>query len=475
LPRLSLLGKFAVASLIPIVALGVALGRVLEVQIRNQALSNAKQSAALVARLGIQPQLSAADLSRGLTTARYRSLDAALRGGFVGREVARVKIWSRDYRVVYSDDPALVGRTFPSSDELDEALHGEIASEVSDLTKEENVGDRSFGQLLEVYVPLTFEGDQRPAGAFEIYLPYRPIEAAIARDSHRLYLVLLAGLAFLYAALFRIVAAASKRLRRQAARELRLANEERDLALRKAAVIATVSHEFRTPLTIIQGVSKTLDGQGLVAEAGRPLVESLGEAGRRLDDLVAAVLAAAEGVERESRVAWSPVDLTDLCRELADGLATIGGPERVRFTPEGGSEIIVTDRAMVRAILRHLVENALKFSPADSPVDVSSANVIDGVEIRVRDRGPGISPAFLQQAFDPFTQEDQSSTRAKQGLGIGLFAARKLVELLNGRVDLQPHPEGGMEAIVRLRQRGQGRPAISTGGVRLAGAPSLTR
>jgi signal transduction histidine kinase len=475
MPRFSLLGKFAVVSLIPIVALGLVLGRVLEVQIRNQALSNARQLAALVARLGIQPQLSAADLTDGLTPARYRRLDAALRGGFVGAEVARVKIWSSDHRIVYSDDPNVVGRTFPSSDELDEALDGEIASEVSDLTKQENVGDRRFGQLLEVYVPLTFEGDRRPAGAFEIYLPYRPIEAAIARDSHRLYLVLLAGLAFLYAALFRIVAAASKRLRRQAARELRLANEERDLALRKAAVIATVSHEFRTPLTIIEGVSKTLEGKSLVAEAGRPLVESLGEASRRLDDLVEAVLAAAEGVEREPRVAWSSIVLADMCREISAGLATQDGLERVRFTATPDAEVIVSDGAMLRAALRHLVENALKFSPPDSPVQVSALRVVDGVEIRVRDRGPGISPEFLHQAFDPFTQEDQSTTRAKRGLGIGLFAARKIVELLNGRVDLRPSPDGGMEAVVFLPQRSEDRPARSGDGMASADAAALAR
>jgi hypothetical protein len=113
---------------------------------------------------------------------------------------------------VYSDDPEVIGRAFPSSDELEEALDGHVASEVSDLTKEENVGDRSYGKLLEVYVPLTFPGEPTPAGAFELYLPYRPIEAAVARDSHRLYLVLLGGLAVLYVALFRIVATASRRL-----------------------------------------------------------------------------------------------------------------------------------------------------------------------------------------------------------------------------------------------------------------------
>jgi hypothetical protein len=95
---------------------------------------------------------------------------------------SRVKIWSRDLRVVYLDDPELIGRAFPSSHELEDALDGQIVSEVSDLTKEENVGDRSYGKLLEVYVPLTFPGDPAPAGAFELHLPYLSIEAAVAPD-----------------------------------------------------------------------------------------------------------------------------------------------------------------------------------------------------------------------------------------------------------------------------------------------------
>lgn len=450
MPRLSLLGKFALVSLIPIVLLGLVLAKTLQVQIRNQALTSARQLAALVARLDIQPQLKPDDLSQGLTQERLQRLDEALHAGLVGEEIARVKIWSRDLRVVYSDDPELIGRAFPSSEELEEAMDGQIASEVSDLTKEENVGDRSYGKLLEVYVPLTFPGDSAPAGAFELYLPYRPIEAAIARDSHRLYLVLLGGLGLLYVALFRIVASASRRLRRQADRELRLANEERDLALRKAAVIATVSHEFRTPLTIIEGVSSTLERHDLVAGPGRSLLDSLRSASHRLHDLVEALLTTAEGMEREAEVQRRPVVLSEVIGAVVDGLSSFDAHSRVRVVAIADGDTVMSDPAMLEPLLRHIIENALKFSPPGSAVDISIARTSGEVEVRVRDRGPGIGPEFMERAFDPFTQEDQSTTRAKPGLGIGLFAARKIAELIGGRVELQRHPGGGMEAILHL-------------------------
>ena len=450
MPRLSLVGKFALASLIPIVLLGLVLAKTLQIQIRDQALTNARQLAALIARLDIQPQLTPDDLRNGLTPERLQQLDEVLHAGLVGEEIARVKIWSDDLRVVYSDDRDVIGRTFPPSHELEDALDGSIVSEVSDLTKEENVGDRSYGKLLEVYVPLTFPGDSEPAGAFELYLPYRPIEASIESYSRRLYLVLLGGLALLYAALFRIVATASRRLRRQADRELRLANEERDLALRKAAVLATVSHEFRTPLTIIEGVSSTLERHEMVTEGGRSLLDSLRHAGRRLNDLVDALLAAAEGMDRDGEVQRRPVALSDIIQEVVDGLSSLEADSRVRVMAPSDDDTVMSDPAMLNPLVRHIMENALKFSPRESAVDVSIVRTSGEVEVRVRDRGPGIDPAFLERAFDPFTQEDQSSTRAKPGLGIGLYAARKIAELVGGRVELQRHPEGGMEAIIHL-------------------------
>ena len=215
-PRLGLLGKFALASLLPIVVLGVVLAHYLAGQIESRALANARQGAVLSSRLGIQPLLTPTDLRDGLTPDRFAAFDRAIRNDLIGSDVARVKIWNGDGRVIYSDDRKLVGRRFAPTEELATALRGEVASEVSRLDNAENADDRRFGELLEVYVPLRFGGSTEPAGAFEVYLPYRPIAATIAHDTRTTYLLLLGGLALLYAVLFRIVASASKRLRRQA-------------------------------------------------------------------------------------------------------------------------------------------------------------------------------------------------------------------------------------------------------------------
>jgi diguanylate cyclase (GGDEF)-like protein len=147
---------------------------------------------------------------------RVAQLDRLLNGGRLGEQVIRLKIWNRDARVVYSDDPELIGRLYPASEDLREALEGEVAAEVSGLEEAEDASERGRGPLLEVYVPLRFSASDAPEGAFEVYIPYGPVAEAINRDTTRLSLILVAGLALLWAALFRMVMAASRRLQRQA-------------------------------------------------------------------------------------------------------------------------------------------------------------------------------------------------------------------------------------------------------------------
>jgi diguanylate cyclase (GGDEF)-like protein len=214
--KLSLVQKFGLLSLAAFALLGLALAYTLRVQVRTQATASAAQAAELVARLGIQPHLRPEDLRDGLTPGRVAELDRLLEGGRLGKQVVRLKIWSRESRVVYSEDSRLIGRVYPPSEDLLEALEGEVAAEVSGLNDPEDATERGRGPLLEVYVPLLFGSATSPAGAFEVYIPYGPVAEAIGRDTTRLSLILVGGLALLWAALFRIVVAASRRLQRQA-------------------------------------------------------------------------------------------------------------------------------------------------------------------------------------------------------------------------------------------------------------------
>jgi diguanylate cyclase (GGDEF)-like protein len=224
-PSFSLTQKVALLSLVPIVALGVTLALILQAQVVKQTLTDADESAQLIARIGVQPQLSKQDLKNGLTQKEVRKLDEQLSGRSSTKDLARLKIWNTKDRVIYSDDKQLIGRTLDPSDDLLDALagHPHPAEVVDPRPHTETASEVGLGRLVEVYVPLRFAGATRPEGAFEIYLSYRPLATAIAHDKRTIALVVFLGLALLWAVLFRIVAGASRRLRKQARENYRLA------------------------------------------------------------------------------------------------------------------------------------------------------------------------------------------------------------------------------------------------------------
>ena len=226
--RLSLTKQVALLSLVPMVALGFVLTSVLQNQIVARSLADADQSAQLIARLAIQPHLSPQILRQGLSPQGVRALDAQLRGRSVTQDLARIKIWNSGYRVIYSDDHSLIGHTSTPSDDLQNALANrpDGATVVTPAPNTETASEVGLGQLVEVYVPLRFAPSGPPEGAFEIYLSYRPIAAAISADKLMIALLVSIGLALLCAVLYRIVARASLRLRRQSEENYHLARHD---------------------------------------------------------------------------------------------------------------------------------------------------------------------------------------------------------------------------------------------------------
>ncbi len=224
--RHGLTRQVALLSVVPMFVLGCVLARVLQAQIVSRTLADASESARIIAHIGIEPHLSPQDLRSGLSPTGVRALDQQLSARSVTQDLARIKIWNSKYKVIYSDDHALIGRTLPPSDDLRDALEDkpDDADVVTPRLGTETASEVGLGQLVEVYVPLRFAASGPPEGAFEIYLSYKPIAAAIAHDKRTIALVVAVGLALLWLILYRIVARASRTLGRQSRENYRLAH-----------------------------------------------------------------------------------------------------------------------------------------------------------------------------------------------------------------------------------------------------------
>lgn len=223
--RSSLLTRFGVISFLLLAALGVALAVQIVVPIDDRARDEATDRAHILAA-GLP--VERADFEQGFLRLAPERIRALADDTLPQREAAgftRVKIWNREHWIIYSDDTRQIGRWFPPDEPLTKALDGVPSAVVTTLNKAENRIDLDLTDtMVSNYFPIRFDADGRftedpsaeVVGAFEIYIAHSPIQRGYVTYAARLIIVVVTGLVVLYLALFRLVASASRRLRRQA-------------------------------------------------------------------------------------------------------------------------------------------------------------------------------------------------------------------------------------------------------------------
>jgi diguanylate cyclase (GGDEF)-like protein len=211
-PRLSLLAKFSLLTLLCVAGLGLALFLMLRADIRDRTLADAREEAGHLAVGVAVDLLTEEELNEGLDLRTLVAMDQAVQGHRLAGEIVTAKVFDRRGRVAYSAERGDIGAD--GGDHVQQALDGRVFAELEG-EESEHVQELGGG-LYEVYVPLRFAKGGPVAGVFEIYLPYAPVAAEISSETRKLGPVLAGGLAALYLLLLPIVARASRSLRRHA-------------------------------------------------------------------------------------------------------------------------------------------------------------------------------------------------------------------------------------------------------------------
>ncbi|MCB9288986.1 MAG: response regulator [Lewinellaceae bacterium] len=229
------------------------------------------------------------------------------------------------------------------------------------------------------------------------------------------------------------------------------ANQLRELDELKSRLYTNLTHEFRTPLTVILGLADQIKGY----EKEKSLIR---RNGKNLLRLINQMLEMSRIESGKASLEIQQSDILPFLHYVTDSFHSLALSKKISLSFFSPEERIVMDydREKVRQILSNLIANAIKFTPEYGEVQVAVQKADQKLRLSVRDSGIGISREDLPGIFGRFRQADDSSIRKGEGTGIGLALVKELVKLMEGDIEVKSQLKKGSEFIVSLPIRNQG-------------------
>jgi len=232
--------------------------------------------------------------------------------------------------------------------------------------------------------------------------------------------------------------------------ELVMAKEAaEEMARIKSAFLTNMTHEVRTPLTVILGFTSMLK-QGVRPQYQR-FVKVIERSGRRLLLMLDSILDLAQleaGSVDVENTSFNVVDVVESVSELIRPMANEKGLTFQISKPVDGAYVKKGQRLVAR-VLNNLLDNAVKFTE-EGGIEVEVSEREDHVYVTIRDTGIGITDAFLPHIFDEFSQESTGLERTHQGSGLGLAVSKRLLDLIGGHIRVTSNKGAGSAFIVEL-------------------------
>lgn len=222
----------------------------------------------------------------------------------------------------------------------------------------------------------------------------------------------------------------------------------------KDEFLANLSHELRNPLTPILGWAQVLRSGKLKEAAVNKALEVIERSARAQSQLIEDILDISRITSGKLQLCIGPMDLRLVVQAALEGVQLSAEAKNVQIVSQLISTTVLGDINRLQQVVWNLLSNSIKFTPAGGRVEIMLSTIENHAQLRVSDTGKGIEAQFLPYIFDRFHQGDASSTKANQGLGLGLSIVRHLVELHGGTVQAEsPGEEQGTTMTVRLPLR----------------------
>ncbi|HHB89840.1 MAG TPA: sensor histidine kinase [Anaerolineae bacterium] len=213
----------------------------------------------------------------------------------------------------------------------------------------------------------------------------------------------------------------------------------------KSTFISVISHELKTPVSIIKGYAGTLAREDVeldpefVRESGRIIVEEAD----RLTELIDNLLDASRIQAGALSLRLEPVDLVEIARKSVARFRSQSPTHHFVLAFPDKLPLVKADDRRLRQVFDNLISNAVKYSPEGGTIVVGAREEDGRVRVFVRDEGVGIPEEELDAIFEPFYRVDSSLRRKAQGAGLGLFLVRAIVRAMGGDIWVESEPGNG--------------------------------
>ena len=234
--------------------------------------------------------------------------------------------------------------------------------------------------------------------------------------------------------------------------ELKIAEAKlKELDQLKSRFFANISHEFRTPLTLILGQIESVMSENIkVKEKGK--LQIANRNARRLLTLINQLLDLSKLEAGSMELKAEQHNIVSFLKSLFYSFESLAESQKIilKFESKYENIPVLFDEDKMEKIFYNLISNALKFVSSDGEIKVLLNIINSNVEIRIKDNGIGIPSNRLPHIFDRFYQVDDSSTRKHEGTGIGLALTKELIELHKGKISVNSKAGEGSEFIITL-------------------------
>ena len=441
--------RFSLLCLLGTVVLGLGMGYAISALLTRAVSEWEWQNTAALVRREVQREglqrIFSASADRASQERWGRALSATIT---TLPEVVRVKVWSRDAEILWSDEPGLIGQRFAGNDELQGALAGEIEVEIK---------RRALGTLAEVYVPIV-GGGGGVLGVIEVYKTPDRLQNTIRWSRIVIWAISVVGGAMFYLVLLPLLMQVYRRqvqdeMLRQHAARLQEQVEHRTQQFMQAQKMQAlgllaggIAHDFNNMLTVIFGRAQVLLDRLPKDARARQDADAIGEAAERAAALTRQLLA----FSRKQLLERCTLDLNSVIADMAKMLRRLIGENITVVTALAQSAAWVNvDRGQLEQVILNLAVNARDAMPGGGQLTLTTESVdSDGadalpsgrfVALVVSDTGVGMDAATRERIFEPFF----TTKPVGAGTGLGLATVYGVVEQHGGHIAVDSAPGRG--------------------------------